>query len=175
MTRSTPSIRVGLVGAGMIVDETYVPAFERLKQTPLFDRTFGAVDVNLVGIASRTGNRARKLREERSATLGEFEILEEPNSVDKLLKLDVDAVCIATPDHWHAIPAIAAANMGFDIYGEKPIAHSWAEGRAIVDGKTITHNALPAEDMMQAFAYRHLVPADSLLIDVRTPPEKPVP
>lgn len=45
----------------------------------------------------------------------------------------IDAVSIALPDHWHAIPAIAAANLGYDIYGEKPIAHSWAEGRAIVD------------------------------------------
>lgn len=46
---------------------------------------------------------------------------------------DIDAVSIALPDHWHAIPAIAAAERGFDIYGEKPLAHSWAEGRAIVD------------------------------------------
>ncbi|HRD51386.1 MAG TPA: Gfo/Idh/MocA family oxidoreductase [Flavobacteriales bacterium] len=46
---------------------------------------------------------------------------------------DIDAVSIALPDHWHAIPAIAAAKKGFDIYGEKPLAHSWAEGRAIVD------------------------------------------
>lgn len=49
------------------------------------------------------------------------------------------------------------------------------EGTAEIEGKTVVVLAVPAEDMMQAFAYRHLVPADSLLIDVRTPPEKPVP
>ncbi len=45
----------------------------------------------------------------------------------------IDAVSIALPDHWHAIPAIAAAEKGFDMYGEKPFSHSWAEGRAMVD------------------------------------------
>jgi hypothetical protein len=47
------------------------------------------------------------------------------------------------------------------------------EGSAAVDGKDLVVEAVPAEDMMQAFAYRHLVPADSLLVDVRVPPERP--
>ncbi len=49
------------------------------------------------------------------------------------------------------------------------------EGTAEIDGKTVAVEAVPAEDMMQAFAYRHLVPADRLLVDVRTPPEPPKP
>lgn len=46
---------------------------------------------------------------------------------------DIDAVSIAVPDHWHAIPAITAARAGKDIYAEKPLAYTIAEGRAIVD------------------------------------------
>lgn len=46
---------------------------------------------------------------------------------------DIDAVMIAVPDHWHAIPAIAAAKAGKDIYGEKPLGHTLREGRAICD------------------------------------------
>jgi predicted dehydrogenase len=45
----------------------------------------------------------------------------------------IDAVYIATPDHWHGVIACAAARAGKDIYGEKPIAHNHAEARAIVD------------------------------------------
>src|SRR6185295_4979269 len=46
---------------------------------------------------------------------------------------DIDAVCIATPDHWHAIIAIAAANAGKDIYCEKPMSETIREARAMVN------------------------------------------
>ena len=46
---------------------------------------------------------------------------------------DVDAVVIATPDHWHAIPTVLACQAGKDVYVEKPLAHNIREGRAMVD------------------------------------------
>ena len=46
---------------------------------------------------------------------------------------DIDAVCIATPDHWHAIPVIMAANAKKDIYCEKPLSLTIGEARAMAN------------------------------------------
>jgi len=52
---------------------------------------------------------------------------------DMLENEKMDAVILALPDHWHSLIAVAAANKGLDIYGEKPLARSIKEGRAIVN------------------------------------------
>ena len=49
-----------------------------------------------------------------------------------LERRDIDAVVIATPDHWHHIPAVLAARARKDIYCEKPLSLTIAEGRAMV-------------------------------------------
>lgn len=53
-----------------------------------------------------------------------------------LNRKDIDAVVIATPDHWHAVMTIMAANAGKHVYCEKPLAHSVEEGRAMVNAVT---------------------------------------
>lgn len=45
---------------------------------------------------------------------------------------DIDAVLVATPDHWHAMTTILACQAGKDVYVEKPLAHNIREGRAMV-------------------------------------------
>lgn len=72
----------------------------------------------------------------------------------KLLeRKDIDAVMIATPDHWHALPTVAACQAGKDVFVEKPLCYSIGEGRAMAEAarryKRITqmgnhiHNDLP--------------------------------
>ena len=53
-----------------------------------------------------------------------------------LTRTDIDAVAIQTPDHWHAIAAVRAMEAGKDVFVEKPLSYSVAEGRAMVDAST---------------------------------------
>jgi len=51
---------------------------------------------------------------------------------DVLARSDIDAVVVATPEHWHAVMVIEACRQGKDIFCEKPLSHTIAEARAMV-------------------------------------------
>ncbi|MDR1818281.1 MAG: Gfo/Idh/MocA family oxidoreductase [Puniceicoccales bacterium] len=80
------------------------------------------------GVLNGRANETAKRRGVSPETIGRYGDFREMFDKAKL-----DAVVIGTPDHWHAIIAIAAARKGIHIYGEKPLAHTLVEGRAIVN------------------------------------------
>jgi predicted dehydrogenase len=57
---------------------------------------------------------------------------------------DIDAVTLATPNHWHALGAIWAVQAGKDVYVEKPVSHNVWEGRKIVEAARKYHRLVQA-------------------------------
>lgn len=111
-----PRLRIGMVGLGMIFEETYLPVFIRLREKGLFDRATGLVEVHLSGVASRTGKRAARYQ----PLLGSFASFAGVGAVEELLRSNADAVCIATPDDRHFEPARLALQLGKHVLIEKP-------------------------------------------------------
>ena len=75
--------------------------------------------------ADRAVEIVRAARGEAPARLEDFRRV--------LERKDIDAVAVVTPDHWHAIPTVQAFEAGKDVFVEKPLAYSVAEGRAMAD------------------------------------------
>ena len=75
-----------------------------------------------------------------------------------LERKDIDAVVIATPDHWHAQIAVDAAKAGKDIYCEKPMALTVAEGRAMVNAARKYDRVFQTGNMQRSWRdFRHAV------------------
>jgi predicted dehydrogenase len=113
-------LKVGMVGLGMIFEDTYLPVFRQLKSEGLLRRDFGFVDVALAAMASRTGSRANRLKDSDTSLFAKCESFTEPNAVGNLLASGVDVVCIATPDDRHFESARQALAAKKHVLIEKP-------------------------------------------------------
>jgi predicted dehydrogenase len=116
-------------------------------------RIWGAndrVQVGLIGCGGRGMTVAKRMREVPNVAFVAVCDVYEPHAAaakewagsssrsyhdfrDLLQQKEIDAVLIATPDHWHAIPTVLACQAGKDVYVEKPLAHNIREGRAMVE------------------------------------------
>ena len=120
---STPThkqLRAGMVGMGMIFDETYRPFLERTHVEGLYDRKFGDIDVPLTAVATRTGSRADKYRKEAGSNIGPFASYSGTDAVAKMLAAGVDFACVATPDDRHLEGAKQILEAGVNLLIEKP-------------------------------------------------------
>src|SRR6266404_9026742 len=120
-------LRAGMVGMGMIFDETYRPFVEQARASGVYDPRFGLCHVELAAVASRTGSRAEAYRNSADDKIGQFASFKEPDSIGKLIKHGVDFVCVATPDDRHFAAAKTALEAGKHVLIEKPSVLSLAE------------------------------------------------
>ncbi|KAA3614039.1 MAG: gfo/Idh/MocA family oxidoreductase [Calditrichaeota bacterium] len=90
-------------------------------------------DAQVVAVCDVDRNHAENAQNLVNTKYGSMDCAIYKDFRDVISRKDIDAVMIATPDHLHAIIAVAAARAGKDIYCEKPLAYTISEGRAVVD------------------------------------------
>ena len=116
------TIRIGVIGAG-----------RRMKN--LLDAADKVGGCQIVAVSDVYGPYRDAVRE-RSNGLATTHL-----DYHEVLQKDLDAVIIATPDHWHVKIAVDALSAGKDVYLEKPVTHAFNEGqtltRAVRSGKQI--------------------------------------
>ena len=109
------------------------------------------VDVKKMNFFSETFQKELIKKNKVSNELTEIESYRE-----LLERKDIDAVVIASPDHWHAQMAVDAAKAGKDIYCEKPLSSSVAEGRAMVDAARKYERVFQTGSMQRSWdRFRH--------------------
>jgi hypothetical protein len=121
--RSAPSnkITMGLIGAGNI-------------GTAHLDTLLGLADtVRVLGVCDVDRERRETAAERINREYGSNDCKPYADFRELNRRADIDAILICTPDHWHALNAIDAIRNGKDIYIEKPLTLTIAEGRALVN------------------------------------------
>ncbi len=113
-------IRVGMIGVGGM-GTVHLQAFMR--------QTEEEKDIAVVAVCDVYQRRKERARD--IAKLSDKDVHHDYR--DLLARNDVDAVLIATPDHWHGQIALDALAAGKDVYLEKPMTHTLEEARVLVD------------------------------------------
>src|SRR5262245_149152 len=78
----TPTLRCGMIGFGMIFDDTYRPVFETRAGEPLFTLETGPVGIRLTAVATRTGSRSARYLATEAGQRFPFANFAGPNAVE---------------------------------------------------------------------------------------------
>ncbi len=136
-------IALGLIGAGNINGQ-HQEAFLAEK------------DARLVAVCDPVTDRRRASRDRINQAYGGSVCIDYCDFRELLARPDIDAVCIGTPDHWHAVLAIAAMQAGKDVYVEKPLTRTVVEGRRVVEAAATYGRVLQTGLQRRSMgAYRH--------------------
>ena len=121
---ASDKIRLGLIGAGGMGsgDAGYALSLPNVEMTAVSDIYSGRLE----RAKERWGSGLYTTRDYR----------------ELLARKDVDAVIVATPDHWHSRITIAALEAGKDVYCEKPMVHRLEEGLKVVEAQKRTGRIL---------------------------------
>ncbi|HKQ39376.1 MAG TPA: Gfo/Idh/MocA family oxidoreductase [Verrucomicrobiae bacterium] len=119
-------ITIGFIGTGKMAHDYHLSTLGGFK------------DVECVAVCDVDTHRrldAKKVIEDRYSKDGRGSkgIADYSDFRELIARKDIDAVCIATPDHWHAIPIIEACKAGKDVYCEKPLTLTIREAQLCIE------------------------------------------
>lgn len=136
-------VRIGLIGAGMITGK-HLASYQKIPEA------------EVVAVCSRTRQSAERCAQQ-------WNIPEICTDIQDLLNRDdIDAVDICLHNNLHAPVTIAALNAGKHVYCEKPLALTWADGKAMLDAAKRSEKTL---HIQLGFLYRTYARAAKRLID----------
>ena len=128
--KSAPSNKINVAQIG----------FGRIAMTHDLAETLQFDQARIIAVADLDLNRVGKGKQfiedyynRKTGSKNSVEVKSYGDYREILLRKDIDAIMISTPDHWHAQPAIEATLAGKDVYLQKPTSLTIAEGRMLAD------------------------------------------
>ncbi len=177
----TRRLTIGQVGAGMFGGDVHLRTFSQLQAHGLAPwlgrlglddkvRALGAIDVRFVALATHTRASGEARKAEYADQGLDFATYHGDEPWIELLDKhpDLDILSIATPDHLHTAPALAALERGVHVIVEKPMTLDGAEADALVEASRRA-GRIVAVDMHKRYDPDHLRIRDDLAQRIGTP------
>ncbi len=114
-------ITLGFIGVGKMAYGSHMPHFLKMPE------------VKVLAVCDVDTNRREAAQKRVNDAYGNKDCDAYNDYGDLLARDDIDAVVIATPDHWHALVIRDAVKAGKDIYAEKPLTNNLAEAKIVMD------------------------------------------
>jgi predicted dehydrogenase len=114
-------ISIATIGNGKMMLGSHLPHFIKMPE------------LQVVAVCDVDTTRREAAKKRVDSAYGNRDCMAYNEYREILARDDIDAVAIATPDHWHALIILDACKAGKDIYCEKPLTNNLAEAKTVMD------------------------------------------